>query len=127
MTDFVRTGEGHGNALEAFRSLRCKPLNGAGSRRLAESNRCFLPETEEHVNAPLGEVAPDAGERFDPFCHTLDELGRALCFADIRGRSVHRRQLPTTSGAGHHPSCLSCGKVVCPTCLEIESRLFGAA
>lgn len=82
-----------------------------------DRSAAYLPESE------AVEVEADAGERFDPFCHTLDDAGRPLCFADVRGRRVHTRKLPSTSSAMTTPTCQTCGKVVCPTCLEIEYRL----
>lgn len=77
----------------------------------------YLPESEAI------EVEADAGERFDPFCHTLDSGGQALCFADIRGRSVHKRELPMTGTSAMAQTCQRCHKVICPTCQEIEARL----
>ena len=75
------------------------------------------PWVEEH------EATEDTGERFDPFCHTLDGSGQALCFADIRGRHVHTRELPSTGTSMTVLTCQRCRKVVCPTCQEIEARL----
>lgn len=77
-----------------------------------------LTSTPEQVGA-----SADAGERFDPFCHTLDKRGIPLCFADVRGRRVHNRVWPTTSGASGAVHCQTCHKTICPTCLEIEYRL----
>ena len=88
--------------------------------------RLPLPSQDERgwIEREVEDVAaPDAGERFDPFCHTIDGQGRALCFADVRGRRVHNRVLPSTGSSSHHPSCQTCGKVICPTCIEIEYRL----
>ena len=77
-----------------------------------------------HVHEPEAvDVEADTGERFDPFCHTLDSGGQALCFADIRGRNVHTRKLPATSTAMTVLTCQRCRKVICPTCQEIEARL----
>lgn len=69
------------------------------------------------------EIEADTGERFDPFCHTLDGAGNALCFADIRGRRAHTRKLPSTSSSMTPQICQTCNKAICPTCLEIEYRL----
>lgn len=83
----------------------------------SDANAAYLPGSE------AVEVEADAGERFDPFCHTLDSGGQALCFADIRGRQVHTRELPSTSTAMTVLTCQRCRKVICPTCQEIEARL----
>ena len=83
-----------------------------------ESRSAAYPQEPEAV-----EVEADAGERFDPFCHTLDSGRQALCFADISGRNVHTRELPTTGTSMTVLTCQRCRKVVCPTCQEIEARL----
>lgn len=67
-------------------------------------------------------TSADTGERFDPFCHTLDDAGRALCFADLSGRRVHKRNLGTAGSAGA-THCQTCQKAVCPTCAEIERQI----
>lgn len=67
--------------------------------------------------------AADTGERFDPFCHTLDEQRRALCLADISGRRVHNRSFGT-SGSSGPTHCPSCQKALCPMCAEIERNLY---
>jgi hypothetical protein len=71
-------------------------------------------------------VTADTGERFDPFCHTLDDKGTPLCFADVTGRPIHQRRTPTTGNSAFvSVACQTCGKTICPTCREAELRLAG--
>ena len=72
------------------------------------------------------ESVVDDGERFDPFCHTLDGQRRALCLADVRGRRVHNRGIGTSSSAWP-THCQTCQRALCPTCAEVERLTRGAA
>lgn len=87
-----------------------------------------MTEAPGVVEIPMPvEASADAGERFDPFCHTLDYQGHALCFADVSGRPVHNRSFSSTSSTVCTPSCAVCNRVCCPTCIEIEARLGSRA
>lgn len=72
------------------------------------------------------DLAPsDTGDRY---CHSLDEDGRALCFADISGRAVHTRfMVDTAVGSFNLAFCPGCRRPTCPRCNEISLALGRSA
>ena len=72
----------------------------------------------------LHEPITDDGD--DRYCHTLDDEGRALCFADLSGRRVHKRLTVisvTTSATFNLAVCPTCGRETCPRCNRIAAEL----
>lgn len=66
----------------------------------------------------------------DLFCHLLDDEGRALCFADVRGRPVHDALTPgayITFPRRPETTCEGCGRPRCPVCADIDRALDGIA